>query len=188
MYKIILIAGKKRSGKDTLAKFLSDNMNNSIILRFADPMKSILATTLGISLKELEDGKNNEDACTKTLSYREVLQNFGSEGMKPFFGEDVWGKLMVHNIIIALDNTVENIIIPDFRFEEEFEVLRNFLHRDNVSTVLVERPNLTHNDSHSSENSLNNFDFDYKVVNNGTIEEYAESARDLMSYLKDITL
>ena len=61
--KIILVAGKKRSGKDTFLntakEYVEANGINSDSFAFADPMKTILSSMLSISKDTLDEYKNN---------------------------------------------------------------------------------------------------------------------------------
>jgi hypothetical protein len=60
---IILIAGKKRSGKNYTAEMLQSMLLKKNIscetFSFAEPLKDIVAKTFLISQSELEDYKNN---------------------------------------------------------------------------------------------------------------------------------
>jgi len=163
MKEIYLVAGKKRSGKDAFATILKkqfeSNHKSVEIMSFAAPMKDIIAITLGISLQELDDLKNNP-----AEPHRGYLQRFGTEGMKKYFGEDVWGRLMVSHINRSMADV---IIIPDFRFPEEFRVLTDSW-AGPIMTIKINRPSLQDDgDSHPSEHALDNFEF-YKVINNNS--------------------
>jgi len=106
MKHIILIGHKKRQGKDTFANMLAD-LTGGKIIRFADPMKQIIADTFSITLEELEKLKNDEQFLMHVChhqTYRDILQRFGSEAMKKQFGSDVWADLAVDSVIDALDD------------------------------------------------------------------------------------
>ena len=173
MTKVIYIAGYKRSGKDTFGLFLKEaleaNGKKVELVSFADPMKRILATTLGISLEFLDNCKNNSN-----FPHRGYLERFGSEAMKPEFGEDVWVDLVNKYI---LRSTADIVIVPDFRFRKEYSESAAFPY-----TIKVQRDNVTPSKGfiHISERDLNGFDFDKVITNNGTLDELRESAYTLI--------
>ena len=57
--KIVLIAGAKRSGKDFSASLLKNKLPRSEIFAFADPIKIMASETLGITVAEFDNFKNN---------------------------------------------------------------------------------------------------------------------------------
>jgi len=184
---IILINGKKRAGKDHSASLLKDKLKDSEILSFAGPMKRIISETFGITEDDLDTFKNDTEAygieikvypnnqvpgVIKYTNFREILQLFGTEAMKPQFGNSVWVDLLL-NKIRESDNKI--FIVPDFRFLiEESNINRKEF---NVITLKIESDNEVTGDGHSSENELNGFNFDYIVDNtkHEKLEEYLES-------------
>lgn len=167
---LILISGYKRSGKDYVGDILKNAIPDSEIVRFADPMKHILSTTLGISLEELESRKNRD------LAERKYLQMFGNKAMKPWFGEAVWAKLL-----LSKGFTSSTVIVPDFRFNIEYETMLNQFER--VVTVRVIDSNLK-SGNHPSESELDGFNFNY-YIDNTEKSEYTEiQVRGLAVILK----
>lgn len=146
-----MISGLKRSGKDYVALKIKELINKGSIISFAEPLKDIMAITLGYSKDELEDLKNNSN-----LEYRGYLQRFGTEAMKKHFGDDVWANLLLSKI-----KDDEVTIVSDWRFKSEYNVLAK--HHD-VITVRVHNDNLTP-DSHISERDLIGFKFDHVLDN-----------------------
>ena len=101
--KIILVNGKKRSGKDWFASVLQERLDDqgysSEIMAFADPIKNIISQSLGISEEALDKFKNTDEPISikgkKVSNCRLILQKFGTEAMKEWFGEDVWVDLLL---------------------------------------------------------------------------------------------
>ena len=166
MQKIVLINGKKRAGKDYVARILQQELNKcgltSCIESFADPIKDIIATTLGLTLSELDNFKNKKSLIVingkEVCDARLMLQRFGTEAMKSWFGDDVWAKLLYENI---KNIKADVIIVPDFRFNVE--------KRKNTFTLKVVNDNVDKacDDNHQSENELNDFKFDHVIDNTG---------------------
>lgn len=196
MKKIIMLSGKKRSGKDTTAIIIKQLDPSVKVVAFATPLKQILAVTLDIPMPILEEWKNDgyvcmhgipfegqENADFKVQTYREILQNFGTEAMKPIFGDDVWSKITVDRIKEQFMYT-DTVIISDWRFESEYEFIKDaFSESKNVAhgtaevlnieleTWRIERPDVLSEDAHTSENSLDNFEFSKIIMNDRVLED-----------------
>ena len=187
MSKVILLAGPKRSGKDTCAKMIKEQLelhNQSVeIMSFADPLKQIVSIGLGINLTDLDMYKNNSDRyqlCLVdmiggnhgfTTNCREILQRFGTEAIKPIFGKDVWVNLMKSKIA---QSTADFILIPDFRFPVEYI--------NGATTIKVESNKAKSNDTHSSETALSDFKFEY-IINNNDYQFNEQNAKSFINSL-----
>ncbi len=172
---VILISGYKRSGKDYIANEINKILKGKgKVLSFADPMKEIIQNTFGITKEALNEYKNTPDeygleikvypnnqpqGVIKYINFREILQNFGTEGMKPVFGNDVWAMLTKQR---TLNEALS--IIPDFRFKVEYDVFKNDLEYK-VITIRIQDDGINNLDTHSSENELKDFKFDYTIDN-----------------------
>ena len=167
--KIILINGKKRSGKDFFASKLQEelykNKKTSEIMSFADPLKDIVAKTLNVSLEELDQFKNDKEPIIVrkdgfqeiVTDFRKALQIFGTEAMKPYFGNDVWSNLLLER---AKNSKVDFILVPDFRFKvEEISEYTVKIRNDEIDNACK--------DLHPSETELNDFNFKYTINNSG---------------------
>lgn len=160
---IIQLSGKKRAGKDTVAKYLATALETIYdykveILSYAEPLKDITATILDISLEDLDLYKNrNEiykvgfidsqsDTSLHTTDCRQILQKLGTEAIKKWFGNDVWASLLNQRIKTS---TADVIIIPDWRFEIE-EITGSMKIRINSNMCDI-------TDTHTSETSLDSY-------------------------------
>lgn len=172
MAKLILVSGKKRSGKDyttgLIAESLRSRGHSVEIKSFAEPMKQIISVIFGVSLGTIETAKNEphnfpivmtqshakSNAVRFSTDMRQILQKFGSEAMKPIFGDDVWARLMDQYV---QSSSADFIIVPDFRFLIE--------HIPSAMTVRIKCNLAESADQHVSEIELDDFAFDY-VLNN----------------------
>lgn len=169
---IIQLSGKKRAGKDTVARYLTTALETAYdykveVMSFAEPMKDIAATILSISLEDLDLYKNrNEiykvgfidfqsDTSLHTTDCRQILQKLGTEAMKKWFGNDVWANLLNQRI---KDSTADVIIIPDWRFEIE-EITSSLKVRINSNQCDL-------NDTHVSETELDSYSHFDLLLNN----------------------
>lgn len=170
MSKIILVSGKKRSGKDHTVGLLSEcltNLGHSVdVQAFADPMKVIISTIFGITLAELDEYKNNPDTFSVNVTdkydgtvyhstdFRTIIQMFGNNAMKPIFGESVWVDLFKKYVA---NSTADFILVPDFRFPVEYI--------NHSLTVRVDCNLTDQSDTHASEVSLDDYTFHYRLNN-----------------------
>lgn len=170
MPELILISGKKRSGKDYATVLLTNSLEqrgyNVDVRSFADPMKEAIATTLGISVHALNEAKNapgkyklslfeSDGYYQHTTDMRQILQRFGTEAMKSLFGDSVWVGLMQK---FVSESTADFVIVPDFRFLVE--------HLKPSTTIRIQCNLTNSSDTHSSETELDNYKFDYMLNNN----------------------
>ena len=187
---IILIHGRKRSGKDTLAGILKELESSFILKSFAGPLKEITAKSFELSLDTVEYLKNNEDIklgfrspqeklCTGK-SMRNFLQNLGTEAIKPIFGDDVWAKLLIKDY----DKTSQDLVVPDFRVIEEYASLSQDLGSDDLVTIKITRPEVEESgDLHVTEQGLADFKFDYCIHNDGTLDDLRAEAVAFIDFL-----
>jgi hypothetical protein len=183
--KIILINGKKRSGKDHFAKVLQKELSSigktSEILSFADVPKDILCTALNISKEEFNDFKNSSSELTAEFygseipicNFRKLIQRFATEAMQHYFGEDVWVKLLIER---AIKFDTDFILVPDFRFIPEAI--------DDGITVRIRNDEVDKKckDEHRSENGLGGFKFNYTINNSGK-PDLTDSVREFIKQI-----
>lgn len=158
--ELILINGEKRSGKDYFANLLKEELQSRCksveIMAFADPIKEIMQITFGITAEELDRYKNSEDIVQinqeKFITFRKILQNFGTDAMQSIFSKHIWVNLLTQK---AYTKDVDFILVPDFRFEHE-----------NISPIKARIFNnsIQNNDSHISEQGIMNVEF-YDIDN-----------------------
>jgi len=130
---IIGICGLIGSGKDTIADYLV-NDHNFVKLSFADKLKDSVAEMFDWD-RNLLDGKTDESRAWREqldpfwskemgrdITPRFVLQVFGTECMRDGFYDGVWVSLAKKKII---DNPQINWVIPDVRFENEAEMIKD---------------------------------------------------------------
>lgn len=162
---IVGIVGNKRSGKDTFFNELCSQLwyfnrihyatQQPQRFAFADRLKEMLCAAIGITLKELEDNKEE---------YRERLQNYGS--MKREEDPRFWIKELV--LSSKWQHATGWKFITDVRYMNEAEFVK-----DSGGILLrVSRPSLASNDMHESETELRKIQCDYTIMNSGGIIEY----------------
>lgn len=131
---VILLTGRKGSGKDTFGGFLREALNKILdgevqSIAFADPIKVAAREILGIPDSILW---GNTEVKDKSMSYgktvRHILQWMGTEVFRDQIHPDVW----VHGAarrILAPPHYKKGWIITDCRFPNEWGTMRYFLER-----------------------------------------------------------
>lgn len=181
---IIGITGLKTSGKDTSADYLLKTIPNSHKLSFADPLKSACRELFGFNNAQLYgDKKETPDEFWFGLTPRKVMQFFGTELVRNHMGElheqignNFWIKCMekqMSNVVESETNAV--IIIPDVRFENEFQMIK----RHGGIIIRINRPGLDQTDMHESEKYCMQFEADREVINDGSIEDLHEKLNSI---------
>jgi L-fucose mutarotase/ribose pyranase (RbsD/FucU family) len=123
MPKIILLVGRKGSGKDTLASLLLPHCGPTSprLLSFASPIKETLATLFAFpDLSYFNDQDKKErvwsDYCA-THSPRDLMVWFGTDVIRKTFGASFWvDRLKTKVRKMGADDTV---IVTDARFPNE---------------------------------------------------------------------
>jgi hypothetical protein len=189
---LILINGLPRAGKDTVADHIVSEFS-AHKMSFATPLKSIIANTFGISLDELETYKNNTDEygielkvypdnqpqeVIKYTNFREILQLFGTEGMKPEFGNDVWSDLLYSKVLKSNNDLV---VVPDYRFMCEYRPQSGI----DIVRILVKDARELPTEGHASDIELyqNNVEFDYVIHNVGTLNELYDNVNSVIQHI-----
>lgn len=190
-YQIIAIVGKKRSGKDSSGDYLVNKYNFKASRKLAYPIKEIAKMLFGWT-HEMVEGINydrEQHLDDLGMSVRQFLQECGSifkyslSEILPEYGEkvgaSVWAKTLVRWIKEQEQSTY---VITDVRFKEEVDELKN-----NFNNVFVLRldSDRSPNDTHISETSIDDIEWDYNIVNNGwnTFDKLYKNLDDFVKYI-----
>ena len=163
--KVIIISGKARSGKDQVASYLKDDLERMgkkvINLQFSQYIKNY-----AINVSDW-DGKDE----TKP---RELLQYLGTSIIREKIDEEFFIKRMIEDVKVY-SYFFDVIVISGARFVKEILSIKESF--DDVVSINVNRPSfvseLTDKEKeHSTETGLLGYDdFDFKIVNDGTLED-----------------
>ena len=173
--KVILLGGKKRSGKGvsaTIVQTYYEEKGFSVYkTSFAEPIKEILSIMFDIPVSLINRYKNNPDKFKITIEntenatdFRQLLQKLGTEVRDQYLYQTIWVDLCISKI--KRKNT-DIAIIDDWRFPFEYSILcENF----DVLPIIVTR-DTDEEDNHPSEKSLDDVSYATIIDNNGTIPE-----------------
>ena len=173
-YNIIGFAGKKKSGKDSLAQALITQHNDVLFshIAFAEPVKSMahaLLVKAGLSSDNATKMLYNQELKERCLpellglSARQIMQTLGTEWARSL-SPDIWVNIGL-NKAKEVNEAGRAALITDVRFPNEVAAIRNA----GGIVVWVKRDATNNNDTHSSENSLTAEDCDIIIDNNGTL-------------------
>ena len=166
--RVILISGKARHGKDTVAAYIKEGLEKCgykvLITHYADLVKYVCTMYFGW------DGKKDEHG-------RHLLQYIGTDVVRAN-DPDYWVRF-VYEIAKLFKNEWDYMIVPDARFpneintfkDSEFDTIHIRVIRDNFDDGMTEEQR-----SHASETALDGCLPDKTVTNNGTLDDLKEKA------------
>jgi hypothetical protein len=168
---LVGISGKIGSGKSTLAEILHNEYGYSSKI-FAGKLKTIAALLLNMP-EEWMYSRDMKDIFIANwgMSIGEFQQRLGTDAIRTGLHTDAW--------VLALfaDFTGdEDWSVSDVRFPNEADMITNMggimVRIDGSRTGPGNRdPN------HISETALDDYEFDYRFTNDGTLEDLVEHAR-----------
>lgn len=173
--KIIILSGKARAGKDTTMIFLNEIYNNIIQLQY------------GSYIKEYAKKISNWDGSEETKP-RELLQQLGTNIIRENIDNKFFVKKMIDDIKVY-SYFFDTIVISDARFKIEIDDIKNTF--NNVIAVRIERPNFDNGltleqKKHPSEIDLDDYNkFDYKLINDGTLEDLKKKVEKLVEVIEN---
>lgn len=157
---IIGLTGLKRSGKDTVAKYIYDEYDNFVILAFADPIRDMIRI-LGVD-DDFINYKKESKIDFLNVSYRHLAQTLGTEWGRGLINDDIWLNVLQRKIN-SYKNT-KNLIISDVRFNNEAEFIKN--NNGIIIQIIRDTGNI---DKHPSEKGIDDKYIDYSINNSSSI-------------------
>lgn len=175
---IIGISGKIGSGKTTFSEMLTEvlrQMDKEVEFKnFADKLREVMFVLIGYYGRTQEE--KNIFLPEWNMNVGEVLQKLGTDVMRNHFDTDVWVKSTLTNL-----NPNKIYIIGDCRFINEADYIRKtggVMIRLNGDPAQV-RSNSKRDINHSSETGLDDYSFDYKFENTGSLDALKDFAKEI---------
>lgn len=177
MARIIAICGSKRSGKDTVASYISQNHDYKPV-KFASKLKKVCMELFDLSESQVEDDCKDVVDQRYGRTPRELMQFFGTEIMQfkiqdilPNSGRLFWVKHL-------LDTTKnDKIVISDMRFKHEADEVLKADPYAIIIRIIRDKNNVT--DSHCSENEFNDIPATHTIHNDSSIEDLHQKIRSI---------
>lgn len=178
---IIGLSGKIGTGKSTIANIFEDNGYH--LDSFANSIKDISNIIFGFDknilegfTKENRELKEKPDEhyssfLNKSFSPRDSLLLIGELGRNNIH-PDIWVEPVFNRYNL---NKNKKLLITDVRFPNEYNMIKK---RGGV-IFRINRDN-SYKLNHETECALDNYNFDYVIDNNGTLEELVEKIKNLI--------
>ena len=155
---LIGIAGPARSGKDTAADMLMQELGSNIwkLTSFAAPMKAML-NVIGVDCSS--DIDREAVLVDYGVSTRHMMQTIGTDWGRNCIGADMWVDAFCRI------NRREKCVVSDVRFENEAALVR----ANGILIHVIGRGGIS--GSHVSESGVTVGEFDIVLDNSGTLPE-----------------
>lgn len=191
-HNIVAVSGQLGTGKSEFIRVARELSQLSPILelKFAEPVYRGLLAMNPIVL--FEDGSVERleylvarvgwEKAKEVPEVRRLLQSYGAEAGRDVHGDDCWVTLAAKRIktFYSLGDT-GTVIIDDTRFQNEVDYVSS---RRGVLVKLLgvnRRWHTLEAKRHSSESPLSNILFDYLVYNTGTLEQFREHIKLILT-------
>ena len=183
---IIAICGYKRSGKDTIAEYLTKNYKYNHY-KITDKLREIVQILFNFNDNDYEINKEKIDN-RWNITPRKMMQFIGTEVFQykiqellPDIGRDFWIKSLLSDKL--LDNIKKNnhkIVISDLRFIHEYENLKKL----NIPFIVIKVTNnrIKNIDNHVSETEHLKIPINYEIKNNDSLEELYNNINEIFNY------
>lgn len=172
MPKIFVIAGKARSGKDTVASIIKDKITD----------KKVINLQYSFYIKEYAKKISSWDGSEETKP-RELLQIIGTDIIRNKIDKHFFIKKLIDDIKVY-SYFFDVITISDARYKDEIELIKESY--SNTISIGVMRPNfdngLTSDEKkHPTEIDLDDYDnYDYKIINDGNLLELEQKVEKIL--------
>ena len=182
--KLIVLSGKKRVGKDTVANLFNDYTQRKYELRaFAEPVKEIVSKVTRQTPYTLDLFKDFKmvgiDSIDSNLTIRELYRKT-ADFYKDLLGEDIFTKIMMRNLVCE-KSKYPRVIITDMRFKVEYEQMKK------LDPVFIRvKCRIGNMDTHPSEIDLDDVpdsDFHFVIDNSGTRTQLKEQVQAIVKKL-----
>ena len=179
---LIGLAGKKRSGKDTVAEYLRRKLG-FVQMSFAFPLKQALKALFLLSDEQLNGDKKEDVDEYWGVSPRFLMQKFGTEIIRthanllvPGIGSEFWTRRLQMEYERQYKNQGVPVVVSDVRFPNEAALIREM----GGIVIYIDRPSLPSVDTHASEQSMSPSEAEFVIENNTTIPDLYDKVEDTM--------
>lgn len=165
---VFIVNGKPRAGKDTFAEILNRYM---VVYKYSavTKVKEIAKQCGWTGAKEEKDRKFLHELKMLTSAYSDL----------PY--QDVLDKIEKYRS----GEILADVFIVDVREPEEIERLRKAT--DGI-TIYIENENVPAITSNEADANVANYEYDFTIFNNGTIEEFEDNIMNFMEFLMMLAL
>lgn len=192
-YRIILVNGPPKSGKDTLANaFVKQTTHFGIIgqhrvwgnkEKFAYPLYWALAEFFSVTIEWLEEYKD-EPVLPNGVTPRKALQDLSEVWAKNLFGQPVFGDLLAKRIKpttkLPGNNFLRIYIVSDSGFQPEANAVHR-VHQNKVGLIRLMRNGTSYSGDTRDYIVKSDDSMPFRTIeNNGTVEELMKQVREFV--------
>lgn len=165
---VFIVNGKPRAGKDTFAEILNRYM---VVYKYSavTKVKEIAKQCGWTGAKEEKDRKFLHELKMLTSAYSDL----------PY--RDVMDKIEKYRS----GEILADVFVVDVREPEEIERLRK---ATDAITIYIENENVPAITSNEADANVANYEYDFTIFNNGTIEEFEDNIMNFMEFLMMLAL
>jgi hypothetical protein len=158
------------------------------VRKFAGKLKDIAGHLLNVDVEKLEDQefKKTDLGPEWGMTVRDFLQKLGTDAMRNGLHSDVWvNALMADYECTPADRApngwdCDDWIITDTRFPNEAKAIKD----KGGIIIRVDRPGIKPVNPHPSEVALDDWNFDYKIVNISDIYSLKQTVEQVLKHAK----
>ena len=165
---VFIVNGKPRAGKDTFAEILNRYM---VVYKYSavTKVKEIAKQCGWTGAKEEKDRKFLHELKMLTSEYSDLAYR------------DVLDKIEKYRS----GEILADVFIVDVREPEEIERLQK---ATDAITIYIENENVPAITSNEADANVANYEYDFTIFNNGTIEEFEDNIMNFMEFLMMLAL
>lgn len=154
---VIIVNGKPRAGKDTFAKILDKYIS---VYKYSaiDKIKEIAIDCGWKGGKTERDRKFLSDLKILTTEYSDLPFNAMLDKVIAFYSDEI----------------KEDVLLIDIREPEEIQRAREVF---SAITVFIKNDRVKHITSNPADANVENYEYDFYIENNGTLEEFEQNIR-----------
>jgi dephospho-CoA kinase len=174
--KIIGICGFKRSGKDTVANYISKNYDY-VHKKISQPLKDIIHSLFGMNCETDKETINEQ----WNITSRKAMEFIGTEifqykiqELLPDIQRNFWIKSLLDN------NNDNKIVLSDLRFQHEIDYIKS-RNIDLKIIKIIRFNNINMDVQHISEKEYVNFEPDYIIYNDGDLDKLYKNIDEFLS-------
>lgn len=186
--KLVGVAGRMGSGKDTIGDFLVSRPGGWRKMAFAGPIKDVCRSWFDFTWSQVNGTLEEKNALDKRyprpdgtfLTPREAMQFIGTEIGRKLY-PNVWVDLALRRAKDAIDVEESRVVFTDCRFVNEAKAIRDAGGQVwRVRRASADRPQATH----ASEQMIDTSEFGnlvtHSVFNDGSLSDLYDQVRGLV--------
>lgn len=189
MKPIFILNAPPQTGKDTIAAEVL-RRTDAGTCAMKDPMFQVFCATVGIdfhdfmNLYETPGWKDSPQVLTHGKTPRELMIHISENFVKPFFGDDYYGKALAKQIEDVEDRlgSQRSWVIPDGGFQGEFDAFYR-IHGNRVVLIQLMREGHT-TFAGDSRNWVYNWDQDFEM--GAKVFDTTEGNGEVIKFMEDM--